>query len=428
MSEPRWKSHGTASFLESVRFALRALGGSRLRSILTIVGIVIGVATVIVMVAIVDGFKRAIVSDMTSFGATLVQFQKYEPRHGGGRERPEEERNRRDLTLDDALAIERLCPSIEAVSPERYLFAFPNPTPVKAEGKEANSPLIVGVYPGYMVCNNHFVEDGRFITDPDIRHATDVAVISNDVVTALFPKKDPIGRQIEVGNRKYRVIGILEKKGSAMGESSDNFVMIPFSSFDRQFPQVAKSGGDTIHIATVPKSPELVPNVIDEGTAVLRARRGLRPDQPNDFAIYTPDKILEQMSSILNGISLVMIFIASVALLVGGVGVMNIMLVAVTERTREIGVRMALGARRRDIVFQFLTEAATLTGLGGVAGVSIALLIVLGIRSMKLLPAVAAPWSIGLGLAVSVTIGFFFGLYPAVKASRLDPIDALRYE
>jgi len=412
---------------ENVGFALRAIGGNRLRSFLTVIGIVIGVTTVITMVSLVDGFKNAIVSDMTSFGATLVQFQKFEPRFGGGRKRPEGERERRDLTLEDALALKRLCPSIGAVSPERYLFPFPTPPVVKSEGHEARSPTIAGVYPDYMVANNHFVSDGRFITDADVLHATDVCVIGIDVVTALFPKKDPIGRRIEVNGRRYTVIGVFEKKGSAMGGGNDNFLMIPFSSFDRQFPWVAH-GGDTIHIATVPKTADLVPAVIEEGTAVLRARRNLRPDQPNDFAIYTPDKILAQMESILNGISVVMIFIASVALLVGGVGVMNIMLVAVTERTREIGVRKALGARRKDIVLQFLTEASTLTGIGGLVGVGLGLLIVLAIRLTHLLPATAPLWAITLGLAVSVSIGLFFGLYPAVKAARLDPIEALRYE
>ena len=413
---------------ENVRFALRAIRANKLRTVLTVIAIVVGVMTVIAMVAIVAGFKAAVVANMQSFGATLVQFQKFEPRFGmGGRNRPEDERNRRDLTLEDALAIKRLCPSIAAVSPERYLFQFPTTVTVKAEGNEAKGPTIGGVYPDYMLANNHFVGDGRFLTDADVLHATQVAVIGNDVVKALYPGRDAIGRSIELGGRKYTVIGIFEKKGAGLGDSNDNFVMIPLSAFDRQFPWVQR-GGDTIHIATVPRRPEWLNRAIEEGTAVLRARRGLRPDQPNDFAIYTPDKILDQMSSILDIVAIVMIFISSVALLVGGVGVMNIMLVAVTERTREIGVRMALGARRRDIVLQFLTEAATLSGLGGLVGALIGVGIVFVIRLTKLVPAAAPWWAIGLGLGVSISLGLFFGLYPAVRASRLDPIEALRYE
>jgi putative ABC transport system permease protein len=189
-----------------------------------------------------------------------------------------------------------------------------------------------------------------------------------------------------------------------------------------------RSGEDPIHIATIPKEPEWVDRAAEEGTAILRVRRGLKPDQPNDFAIFTPEKLIAQFSSMLAGVRFVMIFIASVSLLVGGVGVMNIMLVAVTERTREIGVRMALGARRRDVVLQFLTEAMTLTGVGGIAGIMGGLSIVGALRWSKVMNAVAPPWAIAMGFCVSVAIGLFFGIYPAVKASRLDPIEALRYE
>jgi putative ABC transport system permease protein len=413
---------------ENMHIALRAVLANRLRSALTLLGIVIGVVTVIAMVAVVRGFKAGVVANITSFGATLVQFQKYEPRFGGGRERPESERNRRDLTLEDALAIRDLCPSIAAVSPERWLFPGRNEVTIKAEGREANGPFVGGVYPDYMVANNHFVADGRFVTDADVLRATPVAVISSDVVDALFPGRDALGRQIEIGGRRYDVVGLLEKKGSSLGGSRDNFVLIPFSTFDKQFPAVARGGDDTIHIATVPRRPEWVGRAVEEGTAVLRVRRGLRPDQPNDFAVYTPDRLIEQMSGILNGVSLVMVFIASVSLLVGGVGVMNIMLVAVTERTREIGVRMAVGARRADVVVQFLIEAVTLTALGGLFGIAIGLGLVWLVRLTDLLPARAEAWTIAVGFLVSVSVGLFFGLYPAVKASRLDPIESLRYE
>lgn len=414
--------------LENARFAFRALLANRLRAALTTLGIVIGVATVIIMVAIVQGFETAVVGSATSFGATLVQFQKFEPRFGHGRERPEYERNRRDLTLADALAIKELSPSIAAVSPERYLFTFGGQeVAVKAEGRVANGTSIAGVYPDYMVANNHFVADGRFITDADVLHATSVVVIGNDVVQALFPQHDPIGRHLDIGNHRYVVIGVFERKGSAFGGSNDSFAMIPLSSFDQQFPHVKNGGGDTIHIATVPRKPEWVSRAVDEGTAVLRMRRGLKPGDPDDFAVYTPDKLLAQTESLRNGIAGVILFIASTALIVGGVGVMNVMLVAVTERTREIGTRMALGARRRDIIIQFLTESATLTGMGGAIGIAIALGVVVIVRQIGM-PAVAAPWAVALGLGVSIAIGLFFGLYPAIKAARLAPIEALRYE
>ena len=205
-------------------------------------------------------------------------------------------------------------------------------------------------------------------------------------------------------------------------------MLIPISTFDRHFPQTKNSHDDTIHIATIPRSPELVDKVVEEGTAVLRARRKVPFDTPNDFAIFTAEKMIAQMTAVTNAISGVMVLIAAIALLVGGVGVMNIMLVSVTERTKEIGLRKAVGALRRDISLQFLTEAMTLTALGGAVGVLLGLLTALVVRSVSRLRTETPLWSILLGLGVSVSIGLFFGIYPAMKAARLDPIDALRWE
>jgi putative ABC transport system permease protein len=224
-------------------------------------------------------------------------------------------------------------------------------------------------------------------------------------------------------------VGVFEKKGSSgFGGQPDNFILMPITTFDNHFPQVKNSHDDTIHIATIPKSPELIEAAIEEGTAILRARRKVPFDKPNDFAIFTAEKMIQQMTAVTNAISGVMVLVAAIALLVGGVGVMNIMLVSVTERTKEIGLRKAVGALRRDISLQFLTEAMTLTALGGVIGVGLGLLTALVIRLASSLRTETPLWSIALGLAVSVSIGLFFGLYPAIKAARLDPIDALRYE
>jgi putative ABC transport system permease protein len=206
-------------------------------------------------------------------------------------------------------------------------------------------------------------------------------------------------------------------------------VLLTFTAFDHQFPFIKNSGGDTIHIATVPYRPDQVQTIIDKGRSVLRARRHVPFNKPDDFALYTPDKLIESFQGITSGITLAMIFIAMVSLLIGGVGVMNIMLVSVTERTREIGVRKAVGAFRRDIVLQFLTEATTLSILGGAIGVLLGIAVPAGVKLIfEALPAETPLWSILVGLLVSVTVGIFFGLHPAVKASRLDPIEALRYE
>ena len=410
---------------ENLRFALTALRAHKLRAFLTMVGIVIGVWTVIGMVALVTGFDRSQTEAFSSFGTTLVQFQKFEPRFGPGR-RTEEERKRKDLTIEDADALQELCPSILAVSPERYMFSV---SQVKGNGNEANSPTILGGNQNYAICNNWSIQDGRNLTDLDVLHATDTCVVGQDVSEALFKGKDPLGQLISVNGKRILVVGTFEKKGSSgFGGQPDNILLMPISTFDRHFPQTKNSHDDTIHIATIPRSPELVDHVIEEGTTVLRARRKVPFNAPNDFAIFTAEKLLAQMQAVTNAISGVMVLIAAIALVVGGVGVMNIMLVSVTERTREIGLRKALGALRRDISLQFLTEAMTLTALGGIVGVGLGMLTALVVRLVSSLRTETPLWSILLGLGVSVSIGLFFGIYPAMKAARLDPIDALRYE
>ena len=413
-------------WLENVAFALRAMREQKLRSFLTLLGVMAGVATVIMMVSFVVGFDRQVTSAFTSFGTHLVQFQKYEARFGGGGPPPEEERNRRDLTVEDAQALKRLSTLARAVSQERYLFTQ-SPT-VRAGRNEANGARVFGTNPDYAEANVHFTQDGRFITDADVRLAAKVCVIGPDVADELFPLRDPIGRRLQVGAREYEVVGVFEKKGSAFGGSNDNFVAIPISAFDEQFPQVKNGGGDTIHIATVPRRPEDVDALIDEETAILRARRGLRPGQPNDFAVFTSVGQLKQFQQISGGVALTMLVIAGIALLVGGVGVMNIMLVNVTQRTREIGIRKAVGATRRDVMQQILVEAVTLTGVGGALGIAFGLGVAFLVRATLDFQAAAPAWSVALGFGVSTAVGLVFGLWPAIKAARQDPIEALRYE
>jgi len=248
------------------------------------------------------------------------------------------------------------------------------------------------------------------------------------VADALYPHRDPIDQELTLNGRAYRVVGLFEKKGSTFGGSNDNFVAIPITAFDDQFPQIKNGGGDTIHIATVPKRPEDYDALIEEETAILRARRGLRPSQPNDFAIFTSVGQLQNFQQITGGVAAAMLVIAGIALLVGGVGVMNIMLVNVTQRTREIGLRKALGATRHDIAVQFLMEAVTLTGVGGALGIAVGLGVALLARLLFAFEAATPPWSIALGFGVSTVVGLVFGMWPALKAARQDPIEALRYE
>ncbi len=417
---------------ENVKFALRSIMVQRLRSFLTLLGIMAGVGTVIAMVSFVAGFNEAITGAFSAFGTTLVQYQKYDPRFGGGPTGPpEEQRKRRDLTLDDAQALKRLNTLAAAVSPERYLnnpVLAASTTFKNRKGQEANGPTLAGVVPDYAQANNSTVQDGRFFVDADVTHAARTCVIAPDVADALWPRRDPIEQELFINGVAFRVIGLLEKKGSFLGGSADNLVLIPFSTFDEMFPQIKNGNGDTIHIATVPREPNLVHEMQDQGTAILRARRGLKANQPNDFAIFTSEGQLETFKAITGGIAGSMILVAGIALLVGGVGVMNIMLVSVTERTREIGVRKALGATRKDIALQFLVEAVTLTGVGGAIGIAAGLGVAMLARFALDFPAAAPLWSIFLGFGMSTTVGLVFGLWPALKAASQDPIEALRYE
>jgi putative ABC transport system permease protein len=418
--------------MENIRFAFRSIRVQRLRSFLTLLGIVSGVATVIAMVSFVAGFNDAITGAFSSFGTTLVQYQKYEPRFGGGPTGPpEEQRKRRDLTLEDARALKRLNTLAAAVSPERYLNlpALAASTTFKnRKGKEANGPTLAGVEPDYAPANNAGIADGRFFAEADVTHAARTAVVGPDVAEALWFHRDPINQELLINGVAFRVVGLLEKRGSFLGGSADNIVLIPFSTFDEMFPDVKNSNGDTIHIATIPKDPNQIQAHTDQGVAILRTRRGLKAKEPNDFAIFTSEGQLETFRAITGGIAGAMILIAAIALLVGGVGVMNIMLVSVTERTREIGVRKALGATRKDIAMQFLVEAVALTGVGGAIGIAVGLGIAMLVRFAFDFPAAAPLWSIALGFGVSTAVGLIFGLWPALKAANKNPIEALRYE
>jgi len=418
-----------AATKENLLFARVALTAHKLRSFLTILGIVIGVTTVIAMVSIIQGFNNNITENFQAFGATLVQFQKFDPRFGPGGNRDEEQRLRKDLTYEDAIALKRLVPSMLAVSPERYWFFGPNSQPVPDviyEGNQGTPDTIVGVTEDYPAANNHFIGEGRFIGSSDVLHASGVVVLGSSIAEALFPHRDPISREVIISGRRYQVIGVMEEQGDSGFESSDSHVFLPLSTFDAHFPWIEKERG--VNIATIPRDAKDVEKITDEGTAVLRMRRKVPFNKPNDFGIMTPDKLIGNFRQITGGITLAIVFIASIALLVGGVGVMNIMLVSVTERTREIGVRKALGAVRRDIVLQFLTEAMTLSAIGGAAGVGLGLLIATVVSMATPLRADVPLWSVLAGLGVSISIGLFFGIYPAYKAAKLDPIEALRYE
>jgi len=410
---------------ENVRFGFNAMREHKLRSALTILGIVVGVATVIAMVAIVTGFNNNVIGNFQAFGASRIEFKKFKDRFGPPGPQTEEERRRRNLTVEDVAAIRQACPEASAVS--SLVGYFDAEIHVKNGNLDANNPYVLGTDEFYPTATAYTIGLGRFFTPTEVEHGALLVILGSEVRDAIFPNEHPIGKEITVNGFRYRVVGVLDKKGEQFGYSPDNKVVLPYKTFEHQFAFQVREDG--VHISAVPRRPEDVDVLIEKATSVLRQRRHVPFNKPNDFDIATPDQLIGQFRAITGGVSGAMILIALISLVVGGVGVMNIMLVSVTQRTREIGIRKAVGAFRRDIVRQFLTEAVTLTTLGGIAGVLVGVLVARGVRALvPSLPTTVPVWSVMIGLLVSMSVGLFFGLYPAVKASRLDPIEALRYE
>jgi ABC-type antimicrobial peptide transport system permease subunit len=411
-------------FWENVRFALGSIREHKLRAGLTTLGIVVGVTTVMGMVAIVSGFNNNVIGNLQAFGANRIEFKKYEESFGPGDSNYEEQKKRHNLTMEDAAALRAAVPEAFAVS---ALAAHTDAVlHVKHGNLEANMPYTLGVDEWYPQGTSYDVGHGRFFTVSEIAHSAPVAIVGADVKDAIFPLEDPVGKDITVEGEHYRVVGVLARKGEQFGWSPDNKVVLPYGTFARQFPfRILQDG---VNISVVPRRSEDLQLVVDKCVSILRQRRRVPFNKPNDFGITTPDQLISQFKQITGGITGAMVFIAGLSLLIGGVGVMNIMLVSVTERTREIGIRMAVGARARDILRQFLIEAVVLCLAGGVVGILLGRGISTAITAFLRWPTVPSLPAIVASVAVALTVGVVFGYYPAWKASRLDPIEALRYE
>ena len=413
---------------EILWLAFDSLRKNRLRSLLTLLGIVIGVTTVIGMSSVISGLNASIAASIEDIGANLIFVYKFDPTIPG--RQGAELNNRRELTLDDAAAIAEL-PLVQAVAPMlRWFEPSPNATAftVRYRDRTAKNTIIEGVGPQHDAVFNLRLAAGRWINAADHRYNANVVVLGSATAETIFPVNvDPIGKEVELEGNVFRVVGVLEQRKDALtpGDNpNDNAVGIPVAAFNRLHPEF-----DDFWIGVKPVSQEAMPRAIDQIEELMRRRRGLAANKDNDFALFTQDSFTNLWNQISSGIFTVMLAISSVALLVGGVGVMNIMLVSVTERTKEIGIRKAIGATRRDILLQFLFEAVVLTATGGLLGILVGAGITVLIRTfVPFLPAAMSGFWAGLGFATSVATGLIFGLYPAYRAATLSPIEALRHE
>jgi putative ABC transport system permease protein len=404
--------------IEIIVTAITQLLTNRMRSILTTLGIVIGIGTVILIVSILEGYRSSIEAELNLLGANTFQVEKFGPSINVGHNK---RKPRKDLTIEMADAIRQSAPSVKYVGPEHWRFG----QTVIFEGERTNpNVFLAGAVPEFIINNGYLVGDGRFITREDVRSHAEVAVLGMDIVDKLFPYSNPVGEEVRIGNKKFRVIGTFAAQGSSVfGESRDNRVAIPITVWEEMFGK-----NHSVNITIMAKSAEVFDQAQDEVIGILRKIRKVPPGEKNDFDIFYNQSLIDSFNSVAKYIQLGGILIGLVSLVVGGIGVMNIMLVSVTERTREIGIRKAVGAKKLNILIQFLLEAVALCILGGIlgfgGGIGLAGLISVAVN----LPISIPLWAVMAALITTTVIGIFSGIYPAYKAAGLNVVDALRYE
>ena len=410
---------------ENLRLALDTLRTHKFRSFLTVLGVLIGTTTVIAVTSIIAGLDKQLVDVAEQFGTRTLWI--YKLQIGAPHIMTREERLRKSLSYDDGMAIREQSPSTELVSLELFREMSDTglpPVTARYKGRDMPDALFVGVTADHLRLINATMALGRFFTEAEDEHRRDVAVIGHSVQERFFAHEDPVGKTILVDGHSLEIIGTLTKFKSFLGDDqNDKAILMPYHAFQRAYPEARDNFIMALAVAG------RMDQVRDEVTEILRRRRHVKPSDPDNFGISSAESVINQFRQIIDTVGLVMVVVSSIGLLVGGIGVMNIMLVSVTERTREIGVRKAIGARRSDIVWQFLLEAMTLTASGGVIGILIGWLLSVAIRTIvPSLPSTVPLWSVIAGFTVATSVGLFFGLWPALKAARLNPIDALRYE
>ncbi len=402
--------------LENIKIALQALNSNKLRAILTTLGIIIGVAAVVAVVSVVQGLSFMITSQLQEAGADFIIVVPNRPRGEAG-----EMLGRIELTYEDGLAVNEKAPEVKDFSPllqRRATVKFSD---------EHTFTYILCTSASFQEINNHYVDRGRFLTKLDNDHRKKVCVLGTKVVEDLGIKGNPLGKGVSIRKLSFTIIGVLEERGQALGQNADDVCIIPFNTSRLLFGEEASR---SLVLYFRAKSAENIDLAKEQITEVLRKQHSLKSGQPDDFLVLLQQDLLERINTILGSVTAVVAGIVGISLVVGGIGIMNIMLVSVTERTREIGIRKAVGAKRRDIIFQFLVEAIILSLVGGTIGIVFGYTLgVIVTRFIPQLPPAHVPlWAVGLGFGFSTLVGLFFGIYPAARAGKLDPIEALRYE
>ncbi len=407
--------------MEIIKVAFDSLRTNKLRSSLTILGIVVGIFSIISISTVIRMLQTSIEEGVSQLGKNTFQIQKWDVVVGGGPGNRNRFRNRKDITLEEYYRLKEMVPDAKAIGAEMWNFG----RVVQFGGEETNPNVwLCGCTPEAFPNNKWVIDKGREFTESEIARYERVIVLGADVAEPLFDNADPLGQEVKIDNKKYTVIGVLEKQGAMFGQSQDNFTVAPITAFQSAYGKRFRS----VNITVTTQSRADYDDVLEKCIGAMRTIRKVEPGDPNDFGIFSNDSVLRQINDITEGVRIGALVIAAIALLAAGVGIMNIMLVSVTERTKEIGIRKAVGAKKRSVLIQFLTEAVILCQFGGLLGIVLGL--VAGNMAGSLLNAsvnVPIDWVI-VGVLLCIIVGISFGTYPAYKAANLDPIEALRYE